>query len=78
VYYPAGWKAYVGDNETTIYRTNAVLRSILVPEGTRRIRFVFDPPVYRAGWIVTNAAWVCVLILVLLGLWRESASRKQT
>jgi hypothetical protein len=77
IYYPAGWKAYVDGHETEIYRTNYVLRSIVVPAGTHEIVFSFDPPMYRLGWILTNAAWGLSAICILIGLWQVPAIRRR-
>ena len=77
VYYPAGWKAYVDGNETEIYRTNYVLRSIVVPAGTHEVVFSFDPPMYRLGWILSNAAWGLAAACILIGLWRMPSIRKR-
>jgi hypothetical protein len=70
VYYPAGWKAYVDGTETPIYKTNSILRSVVVPAGTHEVVMSFDPPVYLAGYMASNIAWGIALICVLLGLWR--------
>ncbi len=70
VYYPAGWKAYVDGVETEIFRTNSILRSVLVPAGTHEVVFDFDPPVYRAGYLTTNIAWAITLLCILIGLWQ--------
>ncbi len=70
VYYPAGWKAFVDGAETEIYRTDYILRSVVVPAGAHEIVFSFDPPMYRAGWVLTHAAWGLVLVCVAAGAWR--------
>ena len=77
VYYPAGWKALVDGKETEIYRTNYVLRSILVPGGAHEVVFSFDPPLYRAGWMITNVAWGLAVLCVAAGLWRVLRRRER-
>ena len=75
IYYPAGWKATVDGAETPIYRTDYVLRSVVVPPGPHEVVFTFDPPMYRIGWLLTNAAWGIALLCVAGGVWRLPALR---
>jgi hypothetical protein len=75
IYYPAGWTATVDGKETEIFRTNSVLRSVRVPAGVHSVEFTFDPPTYRAGLSITNAAWVIALSLVAAGLWMNPRVR---
>ncbi|HTO93719.1 MAG TPA: YfhO family protein [Bacteroidota bacterium] len=77
VYYPAGWKAFVDGVETPIERTDYMLRSVLVPGGTHEVVFTFDPPLYRTGWVLSNAAWGVVVLCVAAGLWRHGALRRR-
>ena len=70
VYYPAGWKAFVDGQETEILKTNYMLRSIVVPPGSHTIEFRYDPPIYSAGYPISNIAWAIALCCVLIGLWR--------
>ena len=60
IYYPAGWKAYVDDEEVEIHRANWILRSVFVPEGRHAIRFVFAPKTFTLG------IWITALMEVLL------------
>lgn len=77
VYYPAGWKAFVDGVETEIYRTDYILRSVLIPEGHHEVLFTFDPPLYRIGWMLTNGAWGLVVLCVAAGLWRAQVLKQR-
>ena len=68
VYYPAGWKAYIDGVETEIYKTNFVLRSVIVPSGNHKVEMKFNPVSYEAGYSITLAGWGISLVLVVLGL----------
>lgn len=75
VYYPAGWKAFIDGVETEIYKTNYVLRSVVVPPGRHAVEFRFEPAVYRQGLLVTNLAWGVTALLIIVGLVRQPAIR---
>jgi uncharacterized membrane protein YfhO len=77
VYYPAGWKATIDGTETEILRTNSVLRSVVVPPGDHTVVFSFNPPVYAAGYTISNVAWGIALLCVLIGLWQVPAVRER-
>jgi hypothetical protein len=75
VYYPAGWKASIDGQETEIFKTNSILRSVVVPAGTHELVFSFDPLFYRAGYLISNIAWVVALLCIAIGLWRTPEFR---
>ena len=68
IYYPAGWKAFIDGSETEIFKTNYILRSVVVPAGTHVVEFKFEPQSFQAGLTVTNAAWGGVATLILISL----------
>jgi hypothetical protein len=72
--YP-GWEATVNGEARPILRANHVFRALRVPSGISRVVFRYRPTSVRAGFAVSLAAWVGVL--VALGLcWRRDRSRK--
>ena len=69
VYYPAGWNAYIDGVETPIYKTNYILRSVIVPGGAHTVEFRFAPKTYELGMIITESSWGITALLILIGLW---------
>jgi hypothetical protein len=69
IYYPKGWRATVDGNETKIFKTSHILRSVWVPGGKHKIEFSFHPATYfRNARISRYATWmVYLLLLVELG-----------
>ncbi len=58
-YYP-GWKAYVNNQETKIYRADYAFRAIKIKAGTSKIDFVYDPLSLKAG------IWGSIISLILI------------
>lgn len=59
IFYP-GWKAYIDNAETPLYRTNYNLRGLLVPAGTHTIDVRFEPATFRHGmWVTIAALTIC-------------------
>ncbi len=51
-YYP-GWRAQVDGVDRTVYRTNYVLRGVVVPEGHHTVVFRYQPSSFIIGGIIT-------------------------
>lgn len=66
IWYPAGWKSFVDGRETPHFRTNYVLRGMVVPAGDHEIRFSFEPESFYTGNKVSLASSI-LFILVLAG-----------
>ncbi|MBI4778461.1 YfhO family protein [Candidatus Desantisbacteria bacterium] len=58
-YYP-GWKAYVNNHETKIYRADYAFRAIRIKSGTNKIDFVYDPLSLKAG------IWGSIISLIFI------------
>jgi hypothetical protein len=59
-YYP-GWKAFVDGKKTKIYRTNYVMRGVVVPAGLHRVEFRYDPLSFKIGLIISLTSLVVVV-----------------
>ncbi len=70
MYYKNGWKAYVNEVETPIYKTNYALRGIELPKGKHKIEFIFEPQVIKTGSSISLIATLIFIILLGLGIWK--------
>ena len=66
IYYPAGWKSYIDRKETKYFRTDFILRGMVLPAGDHEIRFIFEPFSYVTGNKISLASSI-LLILMLAG-----------
>ncbi len=51
-YYP-GWKAMIDDKETKIYRSNYTFRAIILPKGSHKIVFKYQPESLKIGIFIS-------------------------
>lgn len=63
IYYPAGWECYIDGKESSYFRTNYILRGMILPPGTHEIKFSFRPSSYYSGNRVSLASSVLLFIL---------------
>jgi len=67
-YYVPGWRAWIDDTETAIYRVNEILQGIYVPPGTHRIEmryrtFLWEPSI---GLAMLGLVLFCAVIVLTL------------
>lgn len=68
IYYDKGWNVYVDGKLTPYFRANYVLRSMVVPSGTHKIEWKFEPTVYYTGEKVSLAFNILLILVVIGGL----------
>lgn len=70
-YYP-GWKAYIDNKETKIYRANYTFRGIYLPEGKHTVIFKYDPISFKIGLIISLLSIILLLFIVVFGYLKNS------
>ena len=75
IYYPAGWKCFIDGKESKYFRTDWVLRGMIIPAGDHDIKFVFRPSSYYTGNKVSLASSI-LLILLFVGYFSAKYIRK--
>jgi hypothetical protein len=75
IYYPAGWKCFIDGKESTYFRTNYILRGMVLPAGQHEIRFSFEPSSYITGNKVSMASSI-ILFLLIAGYFASSYMKR--
>ena len=79
VYYPKGWRAYLDTGtEMEIYKTNHILRSVIVPAGLHTITMEFKPTTYYMGIRISLIGWIITYIGIIVMLYRNYRERIAT
>jgi hypothetical protein len=68
--YP-GWVATLDGTTTPILRAYGALAAVVVPAGEHTIVFKYDPLSYKLGVIISLLAWITVLLLGGVSLYRR-------
>jgi hypothetical protein len=63
VAYP-GWRATLDGRDAPVLTADYTFRAVPVPAGRHEVRLVFDPPLWRAGWLVAGLTAAAVAALV--------------
>jgi len=64
VFHP-DWKAFVDETPAKIFITNYLIRSVFLSPGQHRVRFIFQPPAFYIGSLVSLFSLIIFVIFVL-------------
>ena len=64
-YFP-GWKAFIDNKETKIYKTDLSFRGIFVSEGKHEVIFVYKPLSFKIGAILSTVSLIGFILLIML------------
>jgi hypothetical protein len=63
IYYPVGWKCFIDGKEDQYFRTDWILRGMVVPAGNHEIKFAFKPVSYYVGNKISLASSFLLILL---------------
>jgi len=53
-----GWKAFVDGEEGNILRADFMFKAVVVPKGSHKVRFIYDPESFKIGLRVTLVSFI--------------------
>jgi hypothetical protein len=77
IYYEKGWNVYVDGVLKPYFRTNYVLRGMIIPAGTHKIEWKFEPKVYYTGEKISYAFNILLILVVIGGIFLELRGNKK-
>jgi uncharacterized membrane protein YfhO len=75
VYYKPGWKAFVNGEETSIFQTNHILRSIRIPKGENDILFIYDDLPWKKTRILSRSSLLIILFGLGFLIWKDPKNK---
>jgi hypothetical protein len=77
IYYKYGWQAYIDDVPAEHFRTDYVLRGMLLPAGSHTITFRFEPRSYMIGNRISLAGSLILLAFLALAAFQGFKTRRR-
>ena len=76
-YYKLRWKAYIDEVESPIFKTNYVLRGLVIPAGKHNIRFEFKPAsiamAQKASTFASIILWGLLIGIIIKSFKKEKS-----
>ena len=74
VYYPLRWKAKIDGKEVKYFKTNGVIRGLIVPPGNHEIKFIYDRSSFRKGITISIGVFLLCIGIIAFGWVKSPAS----
>ncbi len=68
IYYPLRWKVTVDGRQAAMVKVNGLLRGVVVPSGSREVRFTYDRSGFETGQRISLGAFAAALLMVVGGV----------
>ncbi len=68
LYYPLRWKVQIDGRSVAMIKVNGLLRGVVVPSGSREVRFYYDRSGFETGRWISLGAFVVAMLMVVGGV----------
>ena len=68
LYYPLRWKVKIDGRSASMIKVNGLLRGVVVPAGSREVRFNYDRSGFETGRWISLGAFVVAMLMVVGGV----------
>ncbi len=76
IYYP-DWKAYIDGKETSVYKTDYLLRSVLIPAGKHKLEMKFISKAFNTGKTLSLASNIFLALIFIVSIIFEFKKNKK-
>ena len=67
VFYPLRWKATINDKEVEYFKTNGVIRGLIIPKGSHTIIFNYDRSSFNKGVLISLSSFFFTIGMIIFG-----------
>ena len=68
IYYPLRWKVTVDGRDASMLKVNGLLRGVVLPAGSREVRFYYDRSDFETGQRISFGSFVASLLFIIGGV----------
>ena len=67
VFYPLRWKATINDKEVEYFKTNGVIRGLIIPKGRHTVIFKYDRSSFNKGALISLSSFFITIGMIIFG-----------
>lgn len=67
VFYPLRWKATIDGEQIEYFKTNGVIRGLIIPKGLHKIVFNYDRSSFNKGVLISLSSFFITIGLIIFG-----------
>ena len=66
IFYPRGWRVSIDGKKASFFRSNYILRGMIIPQGEHEIVFCYEPKTAKIGGFISLASNISIFTLIAI------------